>query len=400
MLQKPSAKTTVRSISIDTVGKTNVGQYFSSHSKYDETATRDIGVSSPGYRRAIATGKNATTVLSGIKERAECGDYTLSSFVNNSPTFYIITGKHSYAPPPMEIVNPSCVQQASIQFQADAAGQMRQFDTGSFIGELGETINMIKHPLQGIGKLTTGYSKAVGKLAKGKHFANGLSNLYLEWTFGVKPLMHDIDSFINASHSIANKSAYASCRGQAKVSGIVVPHDQVHPLNGEFLPANLRIVGSSVYEHHCRIRGAVVLKNINSGSKPDALAERFGIGLDQFIPTVYNLIPFSFLVDYVSNVGDAITAVTNYKAEYSWSCTSYRITQTTNSCIIQRGNASNVPPNTGYVSGGNFNSTRTYFYRSPGVPPVGLPGLTLKLPGLHQIMNVGALIASFATARR
>lgn len=378
-------------------------EYIRHESFYTEIKMRDTGVPGSGWRQAVSASLPATTPLSGIIEKVSLPDYTMTSGVVGAKGAYTVKGKVTFDPPPMDAVSDTVKARASIDFQSKAAQAMRQFDTGSFIGELSSTIKMVRSPMNSITSLARrhlrrSHSASSQRLTK-KELLRAINDSYLEFTFGVKPLLHDIDSLCKAAASITVGNEREFIKASYKETSKTIEIDQSHPMGGEFLPGGARLVGNVSYEHDCRITGAVSLKSVNNNGAAPAFAERFGIGLDQFIPTVYNLIPFSFVVDYFTNVGDYLSAVTNYRCSYAWSNVTYRVTQRSNITLKQVG-TSNNPDYWGNISGGTFSSERVYFERSAGLPPVSLSGIYLNVPNAKQILNMASLIASISKLLR
>jgi hypothetical protein len=61
-----------------------------------------------------------------------------------------------------------------------------------------------------------------------------------------------------------------------------------------------------------------------TGSVAGRELENWGFSPDNFVPTIYNLIPWSFLVDYFSNIGDVIDAMSIRNVGLAWGCKTTR----------------------------------------------------------------------------
>lgn len=69
---------------------------------------------------------------------------------------------------------------------------------------------------------------------------------------------------------------------------------------------------------HVRYTGAI---NISAGVNTQAeVMDRFGLNLKQFIPTAWELLPWSFLADYFSNIGNVLAYDNSIYQKLNWLC--------------------------------------------------------------------------------
>jgi hypothetical protein len=146
---------------------------------------------------------------------------------------------------------------------------------------------------------------------------NAIADTWLEWSFGVKPMISDcqdaylafrkmalgrrIDKVhIKASHAVREKQ-YASI---GAVTGIVA--------SGAGL-LQYDVIEENFAETH--FRAAYVWRSVD-GNFP--IPQLFGVDLSNFAPTAWELIPWSFLVDYFTDVGSAIEAASIRTVEFAW----------------------------------------------------------------------------------
>lgn len=208
--------------------------------------------------------------------------------------------------PTFPTIDSSVYNTALSSFIPRCNRQITQFTAGQFVGELKETIHGLKHPLNGVRGLLSSYLDGLGR-KRGRAPKNPkkrrkfLAEQYLELQFGLKPLMGDVKSAAEAVARLANgfvPSAHvtSSAQKEALVSE--------SPLN---INTNGRLRwGSSLLtidRTSVRFFGAVKLENSGGGS-----LDVVGLRRDLFIPTLWELIPYSWLVDYFTNVGQMIEA--------------------------------------------------------------------------------------------
>jgi hypothetical protein len=123
-------------------------------------------------------------------------------------------------------------------------------------------------------------------------------------------------------------------------------------------------------------------------------AEVLGFSTNDWLPTIWELIPYSFLVDYFSNIGDVISAWSFPQGRYAWHCRTVRSIAYRD--ILASRLASTNPNPTLYVldyeSGPDLMvwAERTAVERSGDF--LGLPSVTLEIPGSSlKWLNIAAL---------
>lgn len=141
-----------------------------------------------------------------------------------------------------------------------------------------------------------------------------LSDPVLSWNFGVRPLWMDIQGFLSAQLGV-NRAIERLRRTRGKVSkfkagGTIkgtrysdqwTPAGSVGPLGVE-----ARWTGSS----YCQVKAGGSFYHELGGLDSYAAHEaalRSSLGFDNLFKAAWDLVPFSFLADYVSNMGDLLS---------------------------------------------------------------------------------------------
>lgn len=201
-----------------------------------------------------------------------------------------------------------------------------QFSGPTFLGELRETLRMIKRPAAAIRDTLDNYSRDLKRAKKGSgkkwknrdYIQQVASGLWLEHTFGWMPLLNDVQSAVEAYErltpplrsrkviSVGDTDAIDRYKGLAS-NPLWNTFGSQNVQNGTFyITKRLRKAIDSV---SVRYKGAVNLEC--EATRWDNLA-LFGFTPSEFIPTAWELLPWSFLIDYFTNIGDVLTAsVTN-----------------------------------------------------------------------------------------
>jgi hypothetical protein len=177
---------------------------------------------------------------------------------------------------------------------------------GVFLGELGQTLRMIRSGAKGIREGLDSYLSDAVKLRNSNlatHQRLGrLSQLWLEYAFGWKPFINDV---INGAEALAENGS----RGYSLDFLPVYSEASSKKIISEVTTAggigSITWKRTTIRENEAIViyRGAVATFAYDQRYMNQA---NLGFTWDQFVPTVWELIPYSFLVDYFSNVGDVL----------------------------------------------------------------------------------------------
>jgi len=287
----------------------------------------------------IARGLNATTNLTGTETKATVTGGRLleyRKFIPSNPSatvLYFLEGGFSLS---LSVTsnNPSSIDDTKAnnaalrKFVSKLDSVNTAFQGGVFLGELAETLHGIKHPAQGLRKLIDRYYYSAIKLRSSRlrgvrflnqkkrslrEFGNNLSEMWLEHAFHWKPLMNDIDAGARALAEIGTRqcivSRHISAVGEASANGEDTAAQHV---NG-----GLRWIDHAVTFDHSIVvyRGAV---RVNARDNALMAPRLLGFNPASFVPTAWELLPYSFLIDYFTNVGDILSGWSHSISECSW----------------------------------------------------------------------------------
>lgn len=141
-----------------------------------------------------------------------------------------------------------------------------------------------------------------------------VTDAWLEFQFGVRPLISDIAALIDA---IKENNAFNE-REVTNVKGFGVADGRRHynpptQVGGAGLP--------TLTAREKEMSQVIVMYKGQVGAKLTAagyIAKKVGIGLSDFVPTLWELVPYSFLVDYFSNIGEMVSAASLGTNELLW----------------------------------------------------------------------------------
>lgn len=361
-----------------------------------------LGESPKDWRTRIANGLSATSLLDGFKHNVESAgnmQYDLQglkwiftgyvkSYNGVSPN---ALGFSSFGDPGI-LASSEAEEKAASQVLSSYRNAVQSFAGLNFAAELTDVISMFTNPVRGLFGRTVDLAHKVGGLKnirRSRDYAAALGETWLGYKFGVEPLANDLAQAIIASDQFTTRLGMklAVKIGGSGSSDVTLGYSEPAPL--AYATQRLREGESS----EVRYKGKVALKYDAS-----SFARMGGFALPDVIPAVWEAIPFSFLVDYFTNVGDVLYRASSASAS-PW--VTYLDRGTKNTRYLQGepfrfiDTAQDIVDGyfKGSASGGTFRLSKTRVSRSS----VGeLPPVTLRfsLPSLRQVVNLGALTAA------
>lgn len=269
---------------------------------YRELIAAGSSASSPYYRRRENFSYSVGTASvfynwtgggqSGDTTRSETGAFTIDSG-------YQDIGQYAVGPP------SSLSNEVDVAFLNKMNSVVQSFSTGTFIGEMRETLRMLKRPLASLRNGFSDYLRAVDSRTSRRprhRIPDIVSGTYLEYKFGWAPLISDIRSIGRLYNQVIEKYP-----GSSKVRAT-----RSHTVNGD-LPNAVRAVFDPrmrwILDYRSEKTWRMSLTGIFGGNlHATSFSEAAGLNLSSFRADVWNLLPWSFVVDYFVNVGDCITA--------------------------------------------------------------------------------------------
>jgi hypothetical protein len=197
-----------------------------------------------------------------------------------------------------------------LDFLAKVRETESPFQSIPFFGELKETIDMVRHPLKGILKHTRKYARSVsnlrrlpGLVQKSDRFAEILNSAYLQWTYGVAPLFGDIESIKQAVENLMEKPEVTriSVSKKGETNAKCLYNATTTEYSGNLV---FQQIGMARSLYNVRISGA--LRAEFTGPKIEHMLQQVSFNLRDFVPSMYELLPHSFLVDYFSTTGKVL----------------------------------------------------------------------------------------------
>jgi hypothetical protein len=297
------------------------------------------GGENPRYKQLIADKQNATTQLDGTFDSLEAhrssarmtykyfalgGDYVFTKEAWGD----LASNLASYSDIPNVGFNGSAEARASANFLAKVKSANQSMTGGVFLGEMRETLRMLRKPAAGLRDGIDRHLKMIEARNRDnrnryhrkqpRKYARNLtaiaSQTWLENAFGWVPLLHDIEDARKAYNKLfdVDRVVKVSVGGQESQLGSSGTYsDTIGALPLLYHLVNEILTGT----YTVRYRGAVVAQ---AGSTSAARLQQFGFTPSEFIPTAWELLPWSFLVDYFANIGDLLNAATTDTSAVTW----------------------------------------------------------------------------------
>jgi len=268
-------------------------------------------------RTLYEDGFTTVTIKAGTKDRPE---YYTESFAGT-------LGYTVNAPSMILSRTSSADNEALKRVYAAIKQQQQNFSGGTFLGEFRESVKMILRPASalrdGISKYSGILTKRMnGAISRGqsrkqrsKALLDAASGSWLEASFGWAPLISDIKGLAETAARFQYDFRHAEVRGYGKTDKVFeFEPDTIHLAN--YL--NGHVLQRDRGRHLVVYRVGISAVNTSDFGSINRLAQLSGFNLSDFAPTLWELTPWSFLVDYFTNLGDVINAVSTGTASVKW----------------------------------------------------------------------------------
>jgi len=285
----------------------------------------------------------------------------------------------------------TAVNRAKSNFVSKASAAVTSFQGGTFIGELREAIETIRHPCEGVKRLASSYlldlkkSRAGFKKATKQRRQRHIASQWLEVSYGIRPLLADIHSACQAASDIVNQRANSpTLKGFGKARAYLGTAGS----DDAFKICTLHFKGVRYVDTKVVFYGAV---RQDLGQPSQFILDKLGLNLPNFLPTVWELIPYSFLADYFTNVGQFVQALSFPTSRLAWSGSTTLVKS--HQVVYLASVTLNAGP--GVKSQTQFSPGKTHVVRTTidrAVSPSLVPSLQVHIPsGVEQWTNMLAL---------
>lgn len=382
----------------------------------------------PGWREIIRNGGAAIGPYSLDASKIEVfkpGSVSLSTnslavpFPPGTPNAVTSEGFSGFAtnlgPPPVNNVT-SALKADSIALSKayrKIKSEQEHLNSLASLAEFGDVLRQFGSPLQAIVDLS---NKRLNRLELERRGLKGsiafkrakwlkiVASTWLEYSFGLAPLISDTKKVAEAlaqfnndeevSRLLAKKKIVA--RGKDESSNVSSTTSQV---DSSYF--RVRRVSKDTYESRCQyVVGLKATRTADFGSN-DRLLELLGVNQANLLPAAWEALPWSWLIDYFSNVGNILEAAATSTAGVTWICktTTSRTVRETLENLDYAETLKAVTAQSRKIVGsssteGSCRVVRTVLNRQQ-VSTLGVPPLYLEIPSMWgQYANMVAVLLS------
>jgi hypothetical protein len=306
-----------------------LGEYINTIGGTFTAFSNKQGVSNPVWQKQIAAKTNATTPYVLQKRVYSPGNgYAVATWsVYGPPTPYswrknVCYAQGSILAPYLSGVpsrDPAIVEQCEVAARSDFLGKIRDmrspFKGPVFLKELRETMRMIKNPMDSLYKGIRDYVSTNRRRRRQIHRnPTILSDSYLEYTYGWQPLLSDVKSGLETYNRLIGRAQVHPVRARHEMSGPPALSTGM-AYAGTWI--QLSWTRKRVFEVTCVVGGALK-DQLTTGPSASRALDLCAFRMDEFIPTVWECIPYSFLVDYFTNVGSVVNGWFTQTSDLAW----------------------------------------------------------------------------------
>jgi len=377
------------------------------------TAFSRAGINNPNWRVDVRNMRNASTPMQVdffklTAEGFECiKNYTLispPSLVPRRTWDEVVGGYNNFDFEPFWVhfgpFDELAQSKATSKLYRKLQNAHHQFQGGVFVGEfrkvaamIAGTASRLKHGVISYLRKATSLKKTPGGPGR------PLNNLYLESVFGWQPLVSDCINGAKAIGRLLHENVPVRFRAQG-IANIETCLDLgVHTSSpGGTFGVERRTQSTSKVTYYGSFKGTINESAIDHSAQ--RVISMGGFDLRSFIPTVWELIPYSFLIDYFVNVGELLEAMCTDTDSVAWLSIVRRqdsITETTfrymSPTAVERETCAPHPQDAVYLGkSGGYKKSLISISRNPTPVPFLMPRFKLsEISGL-QFLNIGALI--------
>jgi len=365
----------------------------------------------PGWKQLIANHLDATSVLIGTKSSSKSTQFRCRHFIGYSggaTSEWTASGEVLASQYSIPVSSPSILplaqQLAAEKFVSNYYKKTRSLRGASSIAEAASTIAGLASPAKALRNEVTNLYRSLSKRLyrsngeQVKDAAKVVAGTWLEWKFGVEPLVSDVDGAATA----VNKMREGNFNASVPVAGKGVDSFSYQHLYDQGFTAMAGMPSPGVINSYmvdetvCVIRGAV---RVTPPGREVPPVQQFGVGIEDVLPAVWEGIPWSFFVDYFINVSSVIDAWSMLSCRIAWMNRTIRNRRTMYISDLKAYAPSGFPPNT-YVRstamGGHAEASFITTIRSKANWDDLVPSLRIKLPiSGTKWANISALAAMF-----
>lgn len=354
------------------------------------------GVDYPDYASRLVLGDDATTSLEG--------EYTSAKFFRGEVTYRLNDFQDGSAwgtnwnpvfpDSPLFLADSAADQQARVNLLESYIAATQAWNGGATIAEFGETVSMLRQPLKSVLNETFTFIGRVGRLKRvfrrdPVKYAKRLGSAWLLYVFGIKPFASDVNDAMMACNVLSQHLGSVDTlriigNGKKRMIRDKTPNVTVAPGGG--VGAYWVHDRNFWTEYSVRYLGAVRTRPPGYSD----VASNFGVGFEDILPSIWEGVPWSFLVDYFINVNDMLNSMRWATVDFAWLQRTVRNKAVNQATELRRLHTLPATTETSQSGGSWYLERKTVNRSAQSTAPY--PSFQFKIPGtLGKIANISSL---------
>lgn len=359
--------------------------------KVSLTRTR-LGVENPFWKHLVAMHLNATTPMTASSETLKLSKGYLQFTEDSDKYFSTERGGYQYS----NLVGGIITDMGNSESQADAKAIQdfygilnkvrRDFSGQQAIGEIRQTIELLKHPFREMTNVLKSHLSVRNKDRSARNKGSAIGAQWLQVRFGILPLAADINGLIQTLQRQIRHEDVLQFKAFGKSEA-----SQQTPVTFSDLYGFMQH-GTQINTNRTKVYysfGYLQKFMSEAEARMEGLRDSF-YRLEDLPATMWEVMPWSWLVDYAVNVGSIIEAVTT---------STENVVYVSRSVIAERTNTLQMevarPMAARFVLQSYTPMNGTYMRRTVSRTPAmpGIPPVTFRLPRSNiQLANISAIL--------
>lgn len=384
----------------------------------DVTDTLVTSSSAPTWRADIRAGKSATTEMYGTRfsRKQKYGSVSYRHTGGSSSRWSGQLLWNDVSLP--NSADSSLVTIADNRAIADLVKKYRErsrdFQAIPFFGEFREMVRGVARPsrllkealeqIQGRSLKKLGLAARRPRSYSVRTLLHDLADDWLSWSFNISPTLHDLDDALKAARHLASGRTFENVRvrgfGASEDASVSVIQSGYNA--GSVLP-NSAVAIDFIVKQSASVRYEFAF-SAGTPSGELTVPQTVGTTLSDFVPGLYEIIPYSWLFDYFANMQDILDAWSLGQVRWAWGQRTTRSSRSHEARSMRPVNPElSAGGYTAYTeaSGGQLKLSRTDVVRVP-LTSVPVPTFNFEIPGMgsRKWLNLLAFVSGRKEARR
>lgn len=246
------------------------------------------------------------------------------------------------------------VMKDTVDINARAKMNGASMYTGEQLKDASSTLGMLKRPLRSATELLLRMEKRRDVLRKTRSFMKATADTWLEYRFGWRPLIMDIDTIMSTANA---KLPPLQVSRRVVRSGAKRSYSETRPATGSH--PRFGVIGTAVFKRDIRVSAGIIYRYDNGGTR--GWDKVMGTRSNDLAATAWEMLPYSWVVDRFVGIGSWIQAVsTDVKVtvEGAW-ITTVEDASTSYSNVVASLSVGNPPEEYKSIVGGSTEKTST-----------------------------------------